>query len=83
MGNEVYHWRTKQIISLHNLSKTERKLVDVLSSIWDDPCFLMLATQCLETDEQRQKLLDIIEKENLTDTDEITEIAWDIEDGYI
>lgn len=79
------HWTDEEVTRLVNSkikSHTTLELVNKLREIWDNPHFSLIAIT-METDEQRQKLLDIIEKENLTDTDEITEIAWDIEDGYI
>lgn len=75
--------KTLRLVHSKIKSYVTLRLVNKLREIWDNPEFLLIAVVHLQTDEQRQKLLDIIEKENLTDTDEITEIAWDIEDGYI
>ena len=83
--NDPTHWTDEEVTRLVNSkikSHTTLELVNKLREIWDNPHFSLIAIT-MENDEQRQKLLDIIEKENLTDTDEITEIAWDIEDGYI
>ena len=83
--NDPTHWTDEEVTRLVNSkinSYTTLELVNKLREIWDNPHFPLIAIT-MKTDEQRQKLLDIIEKENLTDTDEITEIAWDIEDGYI
>lgn len=83
--NDPTHWTDEEVTKLVNSkiqSYTTLELVNKLREIWDNPHFPLIAIT-MENDEQRQKLLDIIEKENLTDTDEITEIAWDIEDGYI
>lgn len=62
---------------------TTLRLVNRLREISDDLGFPIIAVITLETDEQRQKLLDIIERGSLTDEDEITMLAWDIRDGYI
>lgn len=86
MDTKVYDRKSGEVISLHPLTEKEKTLIEVLRSIWDNPGLLMVATQILSTDEQRQKLLDIIEAENLTtydDTDEIIYIALDIADGLL
>ena len=80
------HWTDEEVTRLVNSkiqSYTTLKLVNKLREIWDNPHFSLIAVVHLQTDEQRQKLLDIIEKENLTDRSQITKLAWDIEDGYI
>ncbi|MDU5942784.1 MAG: hypothetical protein E6Z03_01540 [Negativicoccus succinicivorans] len=79
------HWTDEEVTKLVNSkiqSHTTLKLVNKLREIWDNPHFPLIAIR-MENDEQRQKLLDIIEKENLTDTDEIIYTALDISDGYI
>lgn len=75
--------KTLRLVHSKIKSYVTLQLVNKLREIWDNPEFLLIAVAHLQTDEQRQKLLDIIEKENLTDRSQITEIAWDIEDGYI
>lgn len=78
--------RVTQIVNSRIKSYVTLELVNKLQEIWDDPEFLLNAVVVLKTDEQRQKLLDIMEKENLTtfdDTDEITLTAWKIEDGRL
>ncbi len=75
--------KTLQLVHSKIKSYVTLRLVNKLREIWDNPEFLLIAVVHLQTDEQRQKLLDIIEKENLTDRSQITELAWDIADGYI
>lgn len=64
-------------------SYTAAYLVNRLREIWDNPHFVLNAVVLLETDEERQKLLDIIESEKLTNPDDIIYTALDIEEGYI
>ncbi|MDU5530413.1 hypothetical protein [Negativicoccus succinicivorans] len=64
-------------------SHTAVKLFNKLSDIWDDSEFILGALVILKTDAERQKLLNIIEKETITDPSEIVELELDIADGYI
>lgn len=59
------------------------KLFNKLNDIWDDSEFILGALVILKTDAERQKLLDIIEKENITDPSAIVELELDIADGVI
>lgn len=74
---------TTQILNSKITSYVVDCLVNRLREIWDNPHFILNVIVLLKTDSERQKLLDIIEKENLTDTDEIIYVALDIKDGYL
>lgn len=75
--------RVTALVNSRIKSYTTLRLVNRLREISGDLDFPIIAVITLETDEQRQKLLDIIERGSLTDEDEITMLAWDIRDGYI
>lgn len=75
--------RTTLLVRSKIKSHTTLELVNKLRGIWDNPHFVLNAVVLLETDEERQKLLDIIESEKLTNPDDIIYAALDIEDGYI
>ena len=80
------HWTDEEVTRLVNSkikSHTTLELVNKLREIWDNPHFPLIAVVTLKTDEKRQKLLDIIEKENLTDIGEIIYLALDIRDELI
>lgn len=74
---------TTQILNSKITSYVADCLVNRLREIWNNPHFILNVIVLLKTDSERQKLLDIIEKENLTDTDEIIYVALDIKDGYL
>lgn len=75
--------RTALLVRSKIKSYVTLRLVHRLQDIWDDSEFLLGALVILKTDAERQKLLDIIEKENITDPSEIVELELDISDGYI
>ncbi len=83
--NDPTHWTDEEVTKLVNSkiqSYTTLELVNKLREIWDNPHFPLIAIT-MKTDEQRQKLLDIIEKENLTNIREIIYLALDIRDELI
>lgn len=84
--NDPTHRTGEEVMNLVNSkiqSHTTLELVKKLRRIWDNPHFVLNAVVLLETDEERQKLLDIIESEKLTNPDDIIYAALDIADGYI
>lgn len=84
--NDPTHWTDEEVTRLVNSkiqSHTTLELVNKLRGIWDNPHFVLNAVVLLETDEERQKLLDIIKREKLTDPDDIIYAVLDIEEGYI
>lgn len=60
---------------------TGENLYKKLLSIWDNEHFIIGVFAMLKTDEQKQKLLDFIEEENITDDEIIVLAAGDIADG--
>lgn len=52
-----------------------------LLSIWDNEHFIIGVFAMVKTDEQKQKLLDFIDGENITDDEIIILAAGDIADG--
>jgi len=58
------------------------KLFNMLQNIWNDEHFIVGVLGGLRTDEQKQKLIDIL-KDGETDTDQIILIALDIRNGEI
>ncbi len=75
--------RTALLVRSKIKSYVTLRLVHRLQDIWDDSEFLLGALVILKTDAERQKLLDIIEKENITDPSKIVELELDIADGVI
>lgn len=62
-------------------TETGRKLFDLLKNIWDDEDFIVGTLSEVKGDEKRQKLIDFIEEENVTDDEIIVLAAGDIADG--
>ena len=62
-------------------TETGRKLFDLLKNIWDDEDFIVGTLSEVKGDEKRQKLIDFIEEENVTDSEIIVLAAGDIADG--
>ncbi len=62
-------------------TETGRKLFDLLKNIWDDEDFIVGTLSEVKGDEKRQKLIDFIEEENVTDDELIVLAAGDIADG--
>ena len=55
--------------------------MSLLLKSWEDEEFIVGVFQDLETDENKRKLIDFIEEENVTDSDVIILAAMDIADG--
>ena len=66
------------------LVKTQigEKLFDLLKNIWDDEHFIIGVMGGLKTDEQKQKMIDILE-DGEDDTDQIILLGLDIRNGEI
>lgn len=62
-------------------TETGRKLFDLLKNIWDDEDFIVGTLLEVKGDEKRQKLINFIEEENITDDEIIVLAAGDIADG--
>lgn len=60
---------------------TGKKLYDLLLKSWDDPEFIYCTLSTLRGDKNKQKLIDLIEQENITDSDTIILAADDIAEG--
>lgn len=60
---------------------TGETLYKKLLSIWDNEHFIIGIFAMLKTDEQKQKLLNFLEEENVTDSEIILLAAGDIADG--
>lgn len=60
---------------------TGETLYKKLLSIWDNEHFIIGVFATLKTDEQKLKLLDFIEDENITDDEIIVLAAGDIANG--
>lgn len=60
-----------------------KKLVKLLTNIWDDKEFILGCLVDLKTDEQKQKLIDLIEIDGIDDSDTITLASLDIADGEL
>ena len=57
-------------------TETGRKLFDMLVNIWDDNDFVTGVLCDVRGDEKRQKLIDFIERENITNDEEVISEAW-------
>ena len=64
-------------------TETGRKLYDLLVKIGDYDDFVIGVLCEVKGEEKRQKLIDIIERENITDEETIVLLAGDIADGEI
>lgn len=62
-------------------TETGRKLFDLLKNIWDDEDFIVGTLSEVKGDENRQKLIDFIEEDNITDAEIIILASGDIADG--
>lgn len=62
-------------------TETGKKLYDMLKKIWNNEHFLIGVLATVKGDEKRQKLIDFIEEENVTDSEIIVLAAGDIADG--
>ena len=62
-------------------TETGRKLFDLLKNMWDDEDFIVGTLSEVKGDEKRQKLINFIEEENITDDEIIVLAAGDIADG--
>lgn len=63
-------------------SETSKKLSSLLADIWNDDDFVIGILGTLKTDEQKQKMIDILE-DGETDIAQINLISLDIIDGEI
>ncbi len=64
--------------------KTElgKQLYDRLKAIWDNEHWILGVLVSVKGDEKKKKIMKYLDK-GITDTDQILEIALDIEDGKI
>ena len=62
-------------------TETGKKLYDMLKKIWNNEHFLIGVLATVKCDEKRQKLINFIEEENITDDEIIVLAAGDIADG--
>lgn len=56
----------------------EKKLIEVLTKLWNDPDFILGVRVCLQTDEERQEVLDAIDSGELPEPGDITLFALNI-----
>ena len=61
------------------LTKTEKQLIQVLRDIWDDKEFVLGVVTDLETDEERQAVLDFIKSNDDVTTEDIVLLALHID----
>jgi hypothetical protein len=61
------------------LTHTEEKLIQVLRDIWDDKEFVLGVLTDLETDEERQAVLDYIQHNDGVTTEDIVLLALHID----
>lgn len=64
-------------------TETGKKLFDLLKESWDDPEYIYGVLANLKGDKNKQKMIDLIEKEGITDSDTIILASLDIKDGEI
>ena len=64
-------------------TETGKRLFDLLKKSWDNQNFIYSVLMRLRGDENKQKLIDLIEKEGITDSYTITLASIDIADGEI
>ena len=64
-------------------TETGKKLYDLLKKSWDNQNFIYSVLMRLRGDTNKQKMIDLIEKEGITDSDTIILASIDIADGEI
>ena len=64
-------------------TETGKKLYDLLVKSWNDTEFIYGTLMLLRGDEQKQKLIDLIEIDGIDDSDTIILATLDIRDGLI
>lgn len=64
-------------------TETGKKLYDLLVKSWNDPEFIYGTLMLLRGDEQKQKMIDLIKKDGVNDSDTIILATLDIRDGLI
>ena len=64
-------------------TETGKKLYDLLKETWNDPEYIHGVLSRLRGDTNKQKMIDLIEKEGIDDSDTITLASIDIADGEI
>lgn len=69
------------LIEQKSQTDTGKKLVKILTDIWDDKEFILGCLVDLPDDKKKQTLIDFINDENITDSDTVTYAAMDIADG--
>ncbi len=62
-------------------TETGKKLYDLLKEIWDNEDFIVGTLAEVKGDKNRQKLIDLIEKDGITDDETIVLAAGDIMNG--
>ena len=61
----------QEFIKKNTSTPIAKKFYNMLKEIWDEENFLISMLLDLKTDEKKQKMIDLLEKTGLTDTDEI------------
>lgn len=64
-------------------TETGKKLYDLLVKSWNDTEFIYGTLMLLRGDEQKQKMIDLIEIDGIDDSDTIILATLDIKDGLI
>lgn len=64
-------------------TETGKKLYDLLVKSWNDPEFIYGTLMLLRGDEQKQKMIDLIEIDGIDDSNTIILATLDIRDGLI
>lgn len=69
------------LIEQKSQTDTGKKLVKILTDIWDDKEFILGCLVDLPDDKKKQTLIDFINDENITDSDTVIYASMDIADG--
>ena len=69
------------LIEKKSQTDTGKKLIKILTDIWDDKEFILGCLVDLPDDKKKQTLIDFINDENITDSDTVIYAAMDIADG--
>lgn len=73
--------KMEELIKKYTQSEIGKKLYDLLISIENDKEFAALELSCLKTDENKQKLIDYIEKYDVDDPSDVSDLTDCILDG--
>ena len=65
-------------IKMEKLSDTEKQLLELLSTIWDNPDFIVGVLNSLKDDDERKEIIEFIENNDDVTSEQIDLLSLDI-----